>query len=192
MQTDENALLRKAATGDGAAFSSLMEIHERRMYAVALRMCANHEDAQDCLQEAMLRIYRAISSFKGQSSFSTWVYRITMNTCLDELRRRKMRRTTSLDGLLDSGWSPAEELETPENNAIRSEQRRQIDAGKERRARITLLFGVVEISVIAFELRVELALLHLGLLQGDHVGVKRRHALEKALGRAGAQAVDVP
>ena len=127
MQTDENALLRKAATGDGAAFSSLMEIHERRMYAVALRMCANHEDAQDCLQEAMLRIYRAISSFKGQSSFSTWVYRITMNTCLDELRRRKMRRTTSLDGLLDSGWSPAEELETPENNAIRSEQRRQID-----------------------------------------------------------------
>ncbi len=50
-----------------------------------------------------------------------------MNTCLDELRRRKMRRTTSLDGLLDSGWSPAEELETPENNAIRSEQRRQID-----------------------------------------------------------------
>ena len=127
MQADENALLRKAAAGDGAAFSSLMEMHERRMYAVALRMCANHEDAQDCLQEAMLRIYRAISSFKGQSSFSTWVYRITMNTCLDELRRRKMRRTTSLDGLLDSGWSPAEKLETPENNAIRSEQRRQID-----------------------------------------------------------------
>ncbi len=127
MQADENALLRKAAAGDGAAFSSLMEMHERRMYAVALRMCANHEDAQDCLLEAMLRIYRAISSFKGQSSFSTWVYRITMNTCLDELRRRKMRRTTSLDGLLDSGWSPAEELETPENNAIRSEQRRQID-----------------------------------------------------------------
>ena len=65
-----------------------MGMHERRMYAVALRMCGNPEDAQDCLQEAMLRIFRAISGFKAQSSFSTWVYRITMNTCLDELRRR--------------------------------------------------------------------------------------------------------
>ncbi|MDD6882680.1 MAG: sigma-70 family RNA polymerase sigma factor [Eubacteriales bacterium] len=127
MQFDEARLLKSAANGDSAAFSTLMEAHERRMFAVALRMCGNHEDAQDCLQEAMLRVYRALASFKGQSSFSTWVYRVTMNTCLDELRRRKMRKTTSLDGLLDSGWSPAEELDTPEHNAIRSEQRRTIE-----------------------------------------------------------------
>ena len=127
MPIEEERLLQRAIAGDSAAFSLLMEAHEHRMYAVAFRMCGNREDAQDCLQEAMLRVYRAISTFKGQSSFSTWIYRITINTCLDELRRRKIRKTTSLDNLLDSGWSPSDELDTPENNAIRREQRRSIE-----------------------------------------------------------------
>lgn len=123
----EEQLIQRAAKGDGAAFSELMAQHESRMYAVTLRMCANREDAQDCLQDAMLRIYRAIGSFKGQSAFSTWIYRITMNTCLDELRRRKSRSASSLDTLLESGWSPAEEDDVPERHAIASEQRRTID-----------------------------------------------------------------
>lgn len=120
---DESRLIRRASDGDADAFNALMGMHERRMYAVALRMCSNPEDAQDCLQEAMLRIYRAISGFKAQSSFSTWVYRITMNTCLDELRRRKNRPSTSLDGLLDNGWSPTDEEDTPERHAVHTELR---------------------------------------------------------------------
>lgn len=123
----EEQLIQRAANGDGAAFSELMAQHESRMYAVTLRMCANREDAQDCLQDAMLRIYRAIGSFKGQSAFSTWIYRITMNTCLDELRRRKSRNASSLDNLLESGWSPTDESDVPERHAIVSEQRRTID-----------------------------------------------------------------
>ena len=111
---EEARLIGRASQGDAAAFNALMGMHERRMYAVALRMCGNAEDAQDCLQEAMLRVYRAISGFKAQSSFSTWLYRITMNTCLDELRKRKNRPSTSLDSLLDAGWSPTDEGETPE------------------------------------------------------------------------------
>ena len=124
---DEQSLIRRAVKGDAQAFSELMTAQEGRMYAVALRMCANHEDAQDCLQEAMLRIYRAISGFKGQASFSTWVYRITMNTCLDELRRAKRRRATSLDERLETGWAPADEVNTPERHALRAEQRRALD-----------------------------------------------------------------
>lgn len=123
----EDELIARAATGDGAAFSDLMAAHESRMFAVALRMCANREDAQDCLQDAMIRIYRSIAGFKAQSSFSTWVYRITMNTCLDELRRRKVRGAASLDGLLDSGWSPSDEDDVPERHAIAAEQRRTLD-----------------------------------------------------------------
>ena len=123
MEFDEKKMIERASGGDPAAFNRLMEQHERRMYAVALRMCANREDAQDCLQEAMLRVYRAIDSFKGQSTFSTWVYRITMNTCLDELRRKKNRQNTSLDRLLDMGWSPADESNAPEKRAIQSETR---------------------------------------------------------------------
>ena len=121
---EESVLIKRASGGDAAAFNALMGMHERRMYAVALRMCGNPEDAQDCLQEAMLRVYRAISGFKAQSSFSTWVYRITMNTCLDELRKRKSRPNTSLDGLLDAGWSPEDGGESPEGHAVRGEMRR--------------------------------------------------------------------
>lgn len=120
---EESRLIQRASDGDAAAFNSLMGMHERRMYAVALRMCGNPEDAQDCLQEAMLRVWRAVSGFKAQSSFGTWVYRITMNTCLDELRKRKNRPNTSLDGLVDAGWSPADEDDTPERHALRGEVR---------------------------------------------------------------------
>ena len=123
---EESTLIQRAMGGDAASFNTLMQAHERRMYAVALRMCGNHEDAQDCLQEAMLRIYRAISAFKAQSSFSTWVYRITMNACLDELRKRKSRTSTSLDGLLDTGWSPVDGGESPEGHAMRREMRRTL------------------------------------------------------------------
>ena len=126
MEFDEKRLIQRASDGDPEAFNRLMEAHERRMYAVALRMCANREDAQDCLQEAMLRVYRAIGNFKGESSFSTWVYRITMNTCLDELRRRKNKQSTSLDNLLDEGWAPSDDSSAPEKQAVRAETARTL------------------------------------------------------------------
>jgi RNA polymerase sigma-70 factor (ECF subfamily) len=118
---DEEKLIKRAARGDAQAFNELMAGQERRMYAVALRMFGTKEDAEDSMQEAMLRIYRSLSSFKAQSSFSTWVYRVTMNTCLDELRRRKNKPNTSLDGLLDAGWSPADSRDTPEQHAVRAD-----------------------------------------------------------------------
>lgn len=124
---EENQLIQRAAQGDAGAFNTLMAAHERRMYAVALRMCGNPEDAQDCLQESMLRVYRSIGGFKAQASFSTWLYRITMNTCLDELRRRKSRPAVSLDGLVDSGWSPSDDHEGPEQHALRTEARAALE-----------------------------------------------------------------
>ena len=126
MEYNEQKLIQRASDGDPAAFNRLMAQHEKKMYAVALRMFSNREDAQDCLQEAMLRVYRAIGSFKGQSSFSTWLYRITMNTCLDELRRKKNKQSTSLDNLVEQGWSPADEANTPEKHAVRAELRREL------------------------------------------------------------------
>jgi len=123
----EHELINRAGRGDQAAFEQLLSAQEGRMYAVALRMCGNREDAQDCMQEAMIRIFRAISTFKGQSSFATWVYRITMNSCLDELRRRKARTSTSLDAMLENGFSPTDENDTPEHHSLQSEQRRLLE-----------------------------------------------------------------
>ena len=128
MEFDEKQLIERASRGEADAFNALLGAHEKQMYAVALRMCQNRDDAQDCLQEAMIRVFRAISGFKGQSSFSTWLYRITMNTCLDELRRRKNRPNTSLDNMVDQGWSPVDEGMSPERHAMNSETRRQLNA----------------------------------------------------------------
>ena len=126
MQRDENRLVDLALNGDMRAFELLMEKHESKMYAVALRMCKNREDAQDCLQDAMLRIYKALPSFKGQSSFSTWAYRITMNTCLDDLRRKKVRQAQSLDQMLEIGWSPVDENNSTERHFENSELKRNL------------------------------------------------------------------
>lgn len=126
MQMDENKLIERATSGDPAAFNRLMEMHEKRMYAVALRMFGNREDAQDSLQEAMLRVYRSIGGFKGQSSFGTWVYRITMNTCLDEIRRKKNKQSASLDNMLDQGWAPTDEGASPEKRVMQQEMRKSI------------------------------------------------------------------
>lgn len=126
MQGDE-LLLRRACKGDVQAFEELMQSHESRIYAIALCMMGNREDAQDCAQEAMVRIYRAMGSFKGQSALATWIYRITMNTCLDELRRRKARKVTSLDSLVDNGWSPTDTGDTPEEHGLRVEKQNALN-----------------------------------------------------------------
>ena len=123
---NEEKLIDRAARGDAAAFNELLGAYEKKMYAVCLRMSGNHEDAQDCLQETMLRVYRAISGFKGQSTFSTWLYRVAMNTCLDELRKKRNRTSTSLDGLLEAGWSPSDEFDTPERHALNREKSAEI------------------------------------------------------------------
>ena len=126
MQRDDDRMVELALDGDSRAFELLMEKHESKMYAVALRMCKNREDAQDCLQDAMLRIYKALPSFKGQSSFSTWAYRITMNTCLDDLRRKKVRQAQSLDQMLEVGWSPVDENNSTERHIENSELKRNL------------------------------------------------------------------
>lgn len=143
MEQNESKLIARASSGDASAFNLLMAQHEHRMYAIALRMCKNREDAQDCLQEAMLRVFRAIGAFKGESSFGTWMYRITMNTCLDELRRKKKSRDTSMDALLDQGWSPPDMTGSPERKAMQHELRRSLhsainDLPEDMRAAIIL------------------------------------------------------
>ncbi|MCQ2436795.1 MAG: sigma-70 family RNA polymerase sigma factor [Clostridia bacterium] len=128
MQTNEEKLIKRAVRGDSSAFSVLMAAHERQMYGVCLRMFGerNVADAQDGLQEAMIRVWRAIGRFEGKSAFSTWVYRITVNACLDELRRRKSRPATSMDQLVDDGWTPKDTSAGPEQKAIQSEKSRAL------------------------------------------------------------------
>jgi len=90
MQPEEQ-LLKKSLSGDTRAFEELVAQYQGKVYALAFRYMGNEEDASDMAQEALLKAYRSLRMFKGNSSFGTWLYRITTNVCLDELRRRKRR-----------------------------------------------------------------------------------------------------
>lgn len=130
----EADLIARAVAGDGEAFGELVEPLEAKVYSLAYRMSGNREDAYDLAQEAFLKVYRALARFKGQSSFSTWLYRVVSNTCLDQLRRqRRSRPATSLDDPVDTGGGVlrrevADETCEPEQLALRSETAREIQA----------------------------------------------------------------
>ncbi len=93
----ELALVEKAKAGDMAAFEQIVGAHQQKIYTVAFRILENGEDAADVAQETLIRIYRSLASFKGDSSLSTWIYRITVNLCKDALRKRGHLFTQSLD-----------------------------------------------------------------------------------------------
>ena len=94
--TDTETLVRRAAQGDPSAFEALMTAHERQVYGLALRMTGNREDAADLTQEAFLKAWRSLPSFRAESSFSSWLYRLTSNLCIDHLRRQKRHAASSL------------------------------------------------------------------------------------------------
>ncbi len=89
---DERALIRRAQRGDRSAFDELVRLYDRKVFALALRVVRSPEEAKDLYQEAFLKVYRSLPRFRFESSFSTWLYRVVMNACLDCLRRQKARK----------------------------------------------------------------------------------------------------
>lgn len=125
---DENKLVNKAVKGDNSAFEALMEKHMGIIYNIALRMTANQDDAEDMTQEIMIKIFRSLGSFKGNSKFSTWIYRVAVNTCLDELKKKKNKKHLSLDAEIsgDDGENQIEikdDSPSPEKLAEQNELR---------------------------------------------------------------------
>ena len=86
----ETEIVQLAQQGDAAAFEHLYKQHSRHVYALCLRMVGNASEAEDLTQDAFLRLFRKIGGFRGESSFSTWLHRITFNIVLMRFRRRKL------------------------------------------------------------------------------------------------------
>lgn len=124
MPLEDRLLVERSKNGDREAFEQLVQMYENKVYTIAYRLMGNHTDAADLAQEAFIKIYQALPNFRGDSSFSTWIYHITVNVCRDELRKRQRRPTVSLDDSPDNNTCTYElrsNMPTPEEELDRSE-----------------------------------------------------------------------
>ncbi len=113
----ESKLIEQSIKGNVESFESLIRQYNRYVYNIAYRMMGNEEDAKDMSQEALIKAYKAISNFKMESSFSTWLYRIVINTCKDELRKRK-EQVYSLDDEISDNISLKDTLSDEIGNPL--------------------------------------------------------------------------
>ena len=111
-QQQELDVIHRVLDGDVDAFENLIHAYEKNVYNIALRMVGSPEDAEDMAQEAFIKAFNALSSFREDSKFSSWLYRIVSNVCLDHLRAGKNKATVSLTVENEDGQS--EELDLPD------------------------------------------------------------------------------
>ena len=115
-------LLKKAQGGDPEAFEAMMADLEPLVWRVCWHYIGNREDAADCGQEAMIKIWRNLSAFRFDCAFETWVYRIAANSCLDFLRKAKRRPIESLEPLTEQGFDPPDQGPGTEQQVIQKEE----------------------------------------------------------------------
>ena len=99
----DRELIRRYLAGDVDAFETLMQAHENRVFSICLRMLRDRDGALDATQDVFLAVFRKVDRYKEQAAFSTWLYRVTVNTCYDHLRRAKRKRTEPMPEHFDPG-----------------------------------------------------------------------------------------
>ena len=127
-------LVQRARQGDESAFAELVEQNQGRIYHLALRMTNNPDDAAELCQEAFLNAWKGLGKFQGDSSFATWLYRLTSNVCIDFLRKEKRRSALSMTVSLDDGGEEQQadlpdERYSPHAEAERRERQDTLRAG---------------------------------------------------------------
>ncbi len=133
----EEQLIRRAQQGDNGAFEELLLLHQKKVYNLCLRMSANTDDALDLSQEAFIRAWRSLGQYQFEASFSTWLFRLTSNICIDFLRRKKRRQETSLTESYDDSDEGAElsvpDMQpSPEQQAMTNETKIELARAMER------------------------------------------------------------
>ena len=119
-----DSLIRAAQRGDQDAFEQLVRAHDQSVLRLAMNLLRSPEDARDVYQEAFLRVYRNLDSFRFDCSFHTWLYRIVTNICLDQLRRRKVRKEES--AVVETSDGPIDRMEAFEEVAAHADPERSL------------------------------------------------------------------
>ena len=131
----ERELVARARAGDQEAFEQLVLDNQNRVYTLTFRMVNDREEAADLAQEAFLKAWQGLPSFQGDSSFSTWVYRLATNVCIDFLRKQKRRQdidpVASIDDEESSWTEPADWGQDPQRQLEQSEMSRAVARGLE-------------------------------------------------------------
>jgi RNA polymerase sigma-70 factor (ECF subfamily) len=131
----ESSLVEGCKGGSLGAYEELYRVHGQRMKSIARNLMGNFTDAEDAVQETFLKIYRSVHDFKGQSAFTTWIYRILVNTCYDQMRKRKRQNE-----LADQEWNaPAV---GPGNHSLRLTLEKFVRRLRPRNRTVFLLFEV--------------------------------------------------
>ena len=128
---EEQTWIDAAREGDQEAFSRLVRLYEKRIFALTRRMCRNPSDAEEAAQETFLAAWQGLRFFRGDASFSTWLYRLASNACVDLLRREGRHRNAAGPSLDDeeADLELPDRAPSPQQLAERAELRRQIEAG---------------------------------------------------------------
>lgn len=133
LNTDETALIKAAQGGDQDAFAQLVRAYDQSVLRLAMNLLRSPEDAQDVYQEAFLRVYRNLHHFRFDCSFHTWLYRIVTNLCLDQMRKRKVRKeeptvVATSEGNVDrtDSWAEQRADGDPQRTLFSGQLRRKI------------------------------------------------------------------
>jgi len=122
----DELLLRRAQRGDPEAFGQLMEPMEQLVWRVCWHYTGDREASSDCAQDAMIRIWRGLESYRGDCAFESWVYRIAANCCMDWLRKKKRDRSVSMEPMKEQGFDPADTSPGTEDQVIAKDERRRL------------------------------------------------------------------
>ena len=122
----DELLLLRARRGDPEAFEQLIEPLEQRIWRICWHYTGNREAAEDCGQEAMLRIWRNLENYRGDCALETWIFRIAANCCMDYLRKKKRDRSVSMEPLQEQGFDPADPAPGTEEQAVSADEHRRL------------------------------------------------------------------
>jgi RNA polymerase sigma-70 factor (ECF subfamily) len=130
-QTEDAALLERHVQGDPDAFTELVARHRDRLWAVALRTLGDPDDAADAVQDGLLRAFRRAETFRGEAAVTTWLHRVVVNACLDQMRRRRARPSDPVDPQEDSALDSADRAVSPDDGdpeaaALAAERRARV------------------------------------------------------------------
>src|SRR5580658_1750383 len=148
---DEAVLIRSAQGGDHAAFEQLVRIYDQSVLRVAMNLLRSPEDAHDVYQEAFLRVFRNLNNFRFDCSFHTWLYRIVTNLCLDQMRKRKVRREEPT--VLTASDGPLDRMDSVQEERVDGDPQRNLFSGQLRARIKTVLDGMTARERMVFELR---------------------------------------